>query len=58
MVYAVDNELSFFDLDDRIDELNEFCKNKKLIKFLVGNKKDSDKRKISFEKGKKYAEKN
>ena len=54
LVYAIDNEESFDDLNNWIKEL-KINSNPNIKAFIIGNKNDlEDKRKVSFDKGKKF----
>ena len=54
LVYAIDNEESFNDLNNWIKEL-KINSNPNIKIFIIGNKNDlEDKRKVSFDKGKNF----
>jgi small GTP-binding protein len=58
LVYAIDNEESFDDLNNWIKEL-KINSNPNIKVFIIGNKNDlEDKRKVSFDKGKNFCKVN
>ncbi len=44
-------------LEDFVENFNHNCKHENRILYIIGNKCDSDARKVTFEQGKKFAEK-
>jgi len=58
IVYAIDDEASFLDLDSNISRLDEHSNMPKMVKIVVGNKSDVEKerRKVALKDGKRYAD--
>ena len=56
LTYAVDDEESFENIESWMRQINEKS-NEDICKILVGNKSDSKKRVIEYDKGKELAEK-
>jgi GTPase SAR1 family protein len=57
-VYSVDDKYSFKEIESRVYSLDSKTENPKIIKILVGNKSEVEfeRRKVSFEEGKEFAE--
>jgi Ras-related protein Rab-1A len=55
LMYDITDKKSFQDLDKRIEEVDFVNKDKEVIKYIVGNKKDLEsKRLVTFREAKKY----
>lgn len=57
LVYDVANKASFTKLDAWLNELETFATKHDMVKMLVGNKIDKEKREVSKEEGLKFARK-
>ena len=58
IVYDISDKKSFIDVDLWLKDCREICF-KNIIIYLIGNKNDlEDKRQVTFEEGKKFAEEN
>jgi len=55
IVYAIDDQASFDQVEKWIGEVNRYVTNKSIPRVLVGNKIDLENRVISTEKGQTYA---
>ena len=56
IVYAINNEDSFQQLDSWLEHLDEHGDQPKIVKIIVGNKSDLPDRKVSIKEAKKYAD--
>lgn len=57
LVYDVSSKQSFAKLDNWLSELETFATKHEIVKMLVGNKIDKDKREVTREEGLKFARK-
>eukprot|EP01087_Luapelamoeba_hula_P023463 TRINITY_DN862_c0_g1_i3.p1 TRINITY_DN862_c0_g1~~TRINITY_DN862_c0_g1_i3.p1 ORF type:complete len:175 (+),score=30.47 TRINITY_DN862_c0_g1_i3:99-623(+) len=56
LVYDVTNRASFQHLNDWLGEIDMYCNNSDVVKLLVGNKIDKEKREVSREEGAAFAQ--
>ncbi len=56
VVYAIDNEESFNQVDYWLTQLDDHGNQPKMVKIIVGNKSDLDTRKVSVQEGKSFAD--
>lgn len=58
VVYAIDDEQSFQQVDYWMDQLSDHGNMPKMVKYVIGNKSDVENRRVPRKDGSKYAEKN
>ncbi|TNV75826.1 hypothetical protein FGO68_gene10410 [Halteria grandinella] len=58
IVYAIDDEQSFQQVDYWLDQLRDHGNMPKMVKYVIGNKSDVENRRVQIKEGRRYAEGN